>query len=184
MTEIKSVTTADILIRRRVTSLSISPRYLQILYSESLRPAKTHSLTHLTSIFSAGSPLTSEIYAYIRDDIKDVFIHNGSGGTDICGVCVGAIPVLPIRAGVIQGPYLGFAIEACGDDGYPVKEGLGDLVIGKPAPNMPLGFLGDDEKMSRFKNSYFNQYSSRCVWYHADYSRCLCSECAYQYHLT
>lgn len=89
----------------------------------------------------------------------------------MCAAFIGAIPVLPIKAGLIQGPYLGFAIEACQEDGMPVKVGLGDLVISRPAPNMPLGFLGDDEKKSRFMDAYFNHYPKRSVWYHADYSK-------------
>ncbi|CAD6587745.1 MAG: acetoacetyl-CoA synthetase [Cyphobasidiales sp. Tagirdzhanova-0007] len=118
---------------------------------------------------SAGAPLPSAIYAYVRNYIKHVFIHNGSGGTDVCASFMGGCTVLPIYAGVIQVPYLGFAIEAAGEDGQKLTEGLGDLVIARPAPNMPLGLVGDDKEKTKFRETYFNHYSSRCIWYHADY---------------
>lgn len=110
------------------------------------------------------------------------------GGTDLCCAFMGAIPVLPIRAGILQGAYLGYAVAAYSEEGKPVKSGLGDLVvclltaearrvvtcfahkITRPAINMPLGLLGDDEEHSAFKEAYFNHYPGADVWYHADYS--------------
>lgn len=49
-----------------------------------------------------------------------------------------------------------------------MKEGLGDMVIAKPVPNMPLGLLGDEDR-SLLKSTYFSQYPQRKVWYHADF---------------
>jgi len=93
------------------------------------------------------------------------------GGTDVCAGLVGAVPDLPMYAGVMQAPMLGAAIEAWDDDGERVPVGEGDLVITKPYAMMPLGFLGDDEKQTRFNEAYFNHYSNKTVWYHADHSR-------------
>lgn len=157
-----------------VTSYSLSPRYLQILLLEGYKPKETHDLSRLNTIFSAGSPLKAELYAFIRDNIKDVFINNGTGGTDVCAAFIGANPWLPIYAGIIQCPLLGIALECFGDDGKPVKPGdEGDMVITKPFPNMPLGFIGDDNKKSRLRASYFDHYPNRCVWYQSDWSGCL-----------
>lgn len=61
---------------------------------------------------------------------------------------------------------------AYGEDGSPVPQGgEGDLVIEKPMPFMPLGFLGDDANDSRLKDAYFNHYSHTSVWYHADHGK-------------
>lgn len=59
--------------------MSFSPRYLQILYQDGVSPKKTHDLSSLDSIFTAGSPLKPELYHYVREEVKDVFLHNGSG---------------------------------------------------------------------------------------------------------
>lgn len=79
--------------------------------------------------------------------------------------------VLPIYAGRIQCAWLGVALAAYNEAGSPVKVGEGDLVITKPMPFMPLGFLGDDENNSKLKDAYFNHYEDQSVWYHADHSK-------------
>lgn len=104
--------------------------------------------------------------------MKDIFIHNGSGGTDVCAAFIGANPVIPIHAGELQCPELAVAIECWNDAGERCRNGVeGDLVITKPLPNMPLGFLGDDENKTRLKDTYFNHFPNKQVWYQADYSK-------------
>jgi acetoacetyl-CoA synthetase len=123
-------------------------------------------------IFSAGSPLKADIYEFIRNDIKDVFISNGTGGTDICSVFLGSCPVLPMYQGVIQCPFLGVALACFDENGNPYTQGEeGDLVITQPFPNAPLGLLGDDENKTKLKDTYYNQYPGRTAWYQADYRK-------------
>lgn len=155
-----------------VSSFSLSPRYLQILATEGVVPKKTHKLKYLRSLFTAGSPVKPEMYEYCRDCIKnDIFMNNGTGGTDVCSAFLGACPWLPIYAGVIQVPMLGMNIECFDDNAQPLTNGEeGDMVITVPFPNMPLGLLGDDENKTKLKETYFNHYTQRCVWYQADYS--------------
>ena len=154
-----------------VTSFALSPRYLQILLQGGFKPRETHSLTSLRTIFSAGSPLKPELYDYVREHIGDVFINNGSGGTDICSGFVGGSPILPIYKGMIQVPMLGTSLECYGETGEPVPLGHeGDLVVTKPFPNLPLAFLGDDENKTKMKETYYSQWPGKTVWYQADYS--------------
>lgn len=67
----------------RVTTLGISPRYLQVLLSEGYRPNEHHSLKTLGCISTTGSPLKEELYDWIKDHVGDQTINNGSGGTDV-----------------------------------------------------------------------------------------------------
>ena len=162
----------DLVEEHNVTAFSLSPRFLQILLMEGYKPKATHNLSHLKTIFSAGSPLKAELYAFIRDNIKDVFINNGTGGTDVCAAFIGSNPWLPIYAGIIQCPMLGIALDCFDDNGKPIRNGdEGDMVITKPFPNMPLRFLGDDEKKSKLRESYFNHYPNQTVWYQSDWSQ-------------
>lgn len=62
-------------------------------------------------------------------------------------------------------------MDAFDDDGNSVGTGEGDLVITKPLPFMPLGFLGDDQNDTRLKDAYFNRYPNKLVWYHGDHSK-------------
>ena len=160
----------DIIDAYGVTSFSLGPRYLQILKLAGLKPKKTHKLKSLKSCFSAGSVLTPETYEYIRSDIKDIFIANGSGGTDICGGFVGPCPILPVFQGVIQVPYLGINLECWDDNGNPLTNGEeGDMIVTTPTPNMPIAFLGDDENGTKYRSTYFEQYPGKSAWYQADF---------------
>lgn len=78
----------DLIDEHDVSTFSTSPRFLQVLLQGGFRPKETHRLRELDAITTAGSPLKPELYDYIKDHIKHVFINNGSGGTDVCaGEC-------------------------------------------------------------------------------------------------
>ncbi|KAM0791532.1 hypothetical protein ACM66B_005981 [Microbotryomycetes sp. NB124-2] len=161
----------DFIDEHDVTYFSTSPRYLQILLTADISPRRTHKLRHLKLIATAGSPLKPELYDYVRDEIKaQIFIANSSGGTDVCGGLVGAVPTLPIYAGVIQAPMLGCAVAVYDDGANRVNLGEGDLVIERPMANMPLGFLHDLNR-KKFLDAYFNHYAQMTtrVWYHGDH---------------
>lgn len=122
----------------KVTTLGISPRYLQVLDTAKYTPNQHHSLKSLKSIAIAGSVLKAELYDWIRDSVGDhVFINNGSGGTDvraplsrfvstrmlifsasaqICNLFVGGVQSLPVYHAEIQAPALGMALESWDDD--------------------------------------------------------------------
>lgn len=143
---------------------------------ENIQPKNTHKLKHWKTSLLTGSPVKPDLYDYIRNSMKDIFIHNGSGGTDVCAAFIGANPIIPIHAGELQCPELGVAIECWNENGERCPNGVeGDLVITKPLPNMPLGFLGDDEKKTRLRDTYFNHFPNKQVWYQADYSEILSS---------
>ena len=93
---------------------------------------------------------------------------NGSGGTDICSGIVGGNKLLPVWEGEISGPMLGCDCKAFDGDGKPVVGELGELVITKPMPSMPVGFWGDDDG-SRMHAAYFEEIPG--VWRHGDWIR-------------
>lgn len=74
----------DLVDKYQVTALGISPRYLQVLDTNKYLPNQHHSLKSLKALFTAGSVLKAELYDWIYDNLgKDVFIYNGTGGTDV-----------------------------------------------------------------------------------------------------
>ena len=97
---------------------------------------------------------------------KDVLLGSVSGGTDVCTGLVGPCPLLPVRAGVIAGRWLGARVEAYDDDGQPVIGKVGELVITKPMPSMPVGFWNDPGGV-RYRDSYFSTYPG--IWQHGDW---------------
>jgi acetoacetyl-CoA synthetase len=92
-------------------------------------------------------------------------INSFSGGTDVCTGIVGSSPLHPVIAGEISCRCLGAKVEVFDDEGRPVIDVEGELVVSAPLPSMPVGFLNDPEDR-RYRATYFEQYSG--VWAHGD----------------
>jgi acetoacetyl-CoA synthetase len=97
-----------------------------------------------------------------------VLLNVGSGGTDVCSGIVQGGPLQPVRIGEISGPCLGVAATAFDEQGHEVVGALGELVITRPMPSMPVGFWGDADG-SRYRATYFSRYPG--VWRHGDWVR-------------
>ena len=124
-------------------------------------------IKHLRSIGSTGSPLPDEAFSYIYEHIKkDVWLASISGGTDICTAWVGGNPLLPVAKGEIQCRCLGCAMESWDELGNPILNEVGEMVVTKPMPSMPVFFWHDDN-FEKYNASYFEMYPK--VWRHGDW---------------
>jgi acetoacetyl-CoA synthetase len=123
----------------------------------------------LRTIGSTGSPLPPQAFEWIYRSVKkDAWLISLSGGTDICSAFVGGCPLLPVYEGEIQTRMLSCALEAFDENGKPVRNALGEMVILEPMPSMPIYFWGD-QSHERYHASYFEQYPG--IWRHGDYIR-------------
>jgi acetoacetyl-CoA synthetase len=124
---------------------------------------------HLRSIGSTGAPLPPDGFRWIHDVVgADVQTASVSGGTDVCAAFVGAVPLLPVRAGEISCRLLGCAVEAFAPDGSVCPPGVqGELVITEPMPSMPVAFWGDPTG-EKLRHAYYDDYPG--VWRHGDWS--------------
>jgi acetoacetyl-CoA synthetase len=95
-----------------------------------------------------------------------VQVNLGSGGTDVCTGIVQGYPLLPVYAGEMSGRCLAVDAQAFGPDGEPVVGELGELVITKPMPSMPVA-LWNDPDGSRARATYFDTFPG--VWRHGDW---------------
>jgi acetoacetyl-CoA synthetase len=98
----------------------------------------------------------------------DLWLASISGGTDIASGFVACAATLPVTAGEIQCRELGVAAYAFDDAGRSVVDEVGELVVTKPMPSMPVFFWNDPEGR-RYRESYFEQYPG--VWRHGDWIR-------------
>ena len=151
------------------TMLGASPTYVEQMARAGIVPRERYELAHLTGISLAGSPATPGCMAWFYSNVKkDLWVANGSGGTDCCTGFVGGVPTLPVYAGEIQAPSLGVAVAAYNDKGESVVDEVGELVITKPMPSMPVGFWNDPGHR-RYRQSYFEEFPG--VWRHGDFFR-------------
>ncbi len=127
-------------------------------------------LKHLRSIGSTGSPLPDEAFDYVYKKIKkNVCLISVSGGTDICTAWVGGNPFAPVRVGEIQCRCLGCAMESWDELGNPIegnKNEVGEMVVVKPMPSMPIYFWNDPD-FKKYLSSYFEHYAG--IWRHGDW---------------
>jgi acetoacetyl-CoA synthetase len=133
-----------------------------------LSPGMDHDLTRLRSIGSTGSPLHPEDYDWIYDSVaENAWLFSTSGGTDVCTAFVGGSPWLPVRRGEIQAPALGVDVQAWDADGGQVTTGeVGELVVTRPMPSMPVRLWGDGDG-SRYRDAYFDMFPG--AWRHGDW---------------
>jgi acetoacetyl-CoA synthetase len=152
-----------------VTMLGASPSFVDQQARAGIVPREHYGLSKLRSISLAGSPATPECMAWFYRNVKsDLWVANGSGGTDCCTGFVGGVPTLPVRAGEIQAASLGVSAKAFNERGEEVVNEVGELVITEPMPSMPLRFWGD-EADRRYREAYFEEFPG--VWRHGDFFR-------------
>lgn len=144
-----------------------SAPYIIVCNKSGIRPRDTFNIDSLRSIGSTGSPLPPEAFDYVYDHIKkDLWLCSMSGGTDVCTAFVGGCPWLPVYEGEIQCRALGCDMYAYDENGNPVWDEVGEMVIAKAMPSMPVFFWGDTS-FEKYKSSYFDTYPG--VWRHGDW---------------
>lgn len=144
-----------------------SAPYLTALMKSGLKPGERFNLRRLRSIGSTGAPLPPEVFDWIYAAISpSVWLCSMSGGTDVCTAFVGGCPEKPVYSGRIQCRALGCAMQAYDDSGNPVIGALGEMVIEKPMPSMPVYFWSDPGN-ARYAASYFEEYPGK--WRHGDF---------------
>ncbi len=154
--------------RVRLQHFGISAAYVLSCMKAGIVPREL-DLSALRSIGSTGSPLPPEGFDWIYAQVKtDVWLTSMSGGTDVCTAFVGGNPLLPVYEGEIQCRTLGAAVEAYDEQGRPLLDEVGEMVITQPMPCMPV-FFWNDPDFTKYQASYFEDYPG--IWRHGDWLR-------------
>ena len=152
---------------QRVATLGVSPGYLLASAKAGLVPGRDLDLSGLRVLGSTGAPLTAAPYYWVRDAVgPHVQVASTSGGTDVVGGFAGSAPTTDVWPGELSAPNLGVALEAWDDAGRPVIGQVGELVVTKPMPSMPLYFWNDPDG-ARYRDAYFATFPG--VWRHGDW---------------
>jgi len=150
-----------------VTHFGCGAAFLIQNLKDGLKPNANAQFKALRTINSTGSPLPLDAYEWVYRNVKqDLWLASISGGTDIASGFVSCAPSLPVTAGEIQCPELGVAAYAFNEQGQAVTDEVGELVITKPMPSMPLYFWGDQDG-TRYRESYFEEFPGK--WRHGDW---------------
>ncbi|MFD8380458.1 acetoacetate--CoA ligase [Streptomyces sp. NPDC059679] len=156
----------ELVARHRVTVFGTSPQYLLGMAKFGIDPS-VHDLSSVRVVGCTGSALPASAYPWVRDHVGDrVLLASISGGTDIVSGFAGSAPTTPVWAGELSAPHLGVALAAYDAEGRPVVDQVGELVVTRPMPSMPLYFWNDPDG-ARYRDAYFSCYPG--VWRHGDW---------------
>jgi acetoacetyl-CoA synthetase len=151
----------------KIQHFGTSAPFLIACMKESGKPGEKFDLSAMRSIGSTGSPLPPEAFQWVYDAIHSrIWLCSMSGGTDVCTAFVGGVIEKPVIKGEIQARGLGCALFAYDDGQQPVTDALGEMVITKPMPSMPIYFWNDAGKQ-KYRSSYFEDIPG--VWRHGDW---------------
>jgi len=156
-----------------VTYFGTSPGHLLASRKAGLTPGSSHDLNRLRTIGSTGSPLAADLFEWVASHVgENVTVSSISGGTDVCTAFAGGTPDVPVRAGELAARYLGVALDCWSPRCESRVNEVGELVITRPMPSMPVGFWNDEDG-SKYRSAYFEHHwedgPAPGVWRHGDW---------------
>ncbi|HSH01813.1 MAG TPA: acetoacetate--CoA ligase [Anaerolineae bacterium] len=157
----------DLAAETKMSYFGTGAAFIHACLKEGITPNQNHDLNHIQAVGSTGSPLSVAGFQWVYENVNEhLALESFSGGTDLCTGFVGGCRLLPIYAGELQGPTLGAAVRAFNDEGEAVIDEVGELVITRPMPSMPIYFWNDTDN-ERYTGSYFEMFPG--VWRHGDW---------------
>jgi acetoacetyl-CoA synthetase len=152
-----------------VTQMGVSPAFLTACERAGLRPGDELDLSRVRTLIVSGASLSPAGYRWVYDNVgAHIQLAEGSGGTDVCSGFLGTSPMSPVALGEMAGCWLGVDAQAFDEAGRPVIGQLGELVVTRPMPSMPIG-LWNDPSGERYRAAYFDTFPG--VWRHGDWVR-------------
>ncbi|KAF8770344.1 Acetoacetyl-CoA synthetase like protein [Argiope bruennichi] len=110
---------------------------------------------------SGGSVVKSQLYDFVYSSIKkDVAFASVFGSTEFLGSCFVLESTLPIYKGEIPAISFGVNIEIVDETGKPLDYEVGEIVLTKPMPNLPL-CLWKDKDGSLAREKYFSKFPGK-----------------------
>ncbi|KAG8174459.1 hypothetical protein JTE90_018796 [Oedothorax gibbosus] len=144
----------------RITHLYLPTGIADELKKRKYAPTK-ENLKYLKCMMAGGSVVKPELYDFLYKNLKkDIPFASSFGATEFLGSSMLIDTNLPIHRGEIPAIALASDIYTVNNKGDRVIGELGELVLGKAMPNLPLG-IWKDEDGSVMKEKYFSKYSEK-----------------------
>ncbi len=153
--------------RHGVTILGVSPTLIRALMRHGEEPVRRHDLATLRMFGSTGEPWNPEPWRWLFDVVGGgrLPIINYSGGTEVSGGLVAGNVITPLKPAAFAGPPPGIAADVVDEQGRPVRNQVGELVVRAPWIGMTRGFWNDND---RYLQTYWSRFPG--VWVHGDWA--------------
>jgi acetyl-CoA synthetase len=153
--------------KHRITQLGVSPTLIRSLIPHGEEPFKKHDLSSLRFFASTGEPWNPDPWMWLFEKVGGSRrpIINYSGGTEISGGIVMGNPLLPLKPCAFSAPCPGIAADVLDENGSPIRNAVGELVIKAPWIGMTRGFWRDKQ---RYLDTYWSRWEN--VWQHGDFA--------------
>jgi acetyl-CoA synthetase len=159
---------ARIVERYRVTHFGASPTLIRSLAAagcaESLPCAV--DISSLKLLITAGEVIDQEHFRwFLRSFGRGTCpVINYTGGTEVSGALLANVVVRPIIPAGFNAASPAIAIDVADDEGRPVVDAVGELVIRGPFVGMTRSFWNDDD---RYLQTYWSRFPA--TWVHGDF---------------
>jgi acetyl-CoA synthetase len=153
--------------RHHITTLGVSPTLIRALIPHGEAPFQGHDLSSLRFFASTGEPWNPDPWMWLFEKVggRQRPIINYSGGTEISGGILGGNPLLPLKPCAFSAPCPGIAADVLDEEGRPVRNQVGELVIKAPWIGMTRGFWKDPQ---RYEDTYWSRFPG--IWVHGDFA--------------
>lgn len=152
--------------RHKISQMGVSPTLIRSLIPHG-NLFEQSDLSTLKCFASTGEPWNPEPWKWLFHSVgkSQVPIINYSGGTEISGGIVMGNPLLPLKPCAFSAPCPGIAADVLDENGQPLRNAVGELVIKAPWIGMTRGFWKDPQ---RYLDTYWSRWEN--IWVHGDFA--------------
>lgn len=150
-----------------INQMGVSPTLIRSLIPHGEEHFKKHDLSSLKCFASTGEPWNPDPWMWLFEKVGEGKrpIINYSGGTEISGGIVMGNPLLPLKPCAFSAACPGMDADVFDENGRPVRNAVGELVIKAPWIGMTRGFWKDEQ---RYLDTYWSRWEN--VWVHGDFA--------------
>ncbi|MFN8381434.1 MAG: AMP-binding protein [Anaerolineales bacterium] len=153
--------------KHKINQMGVSPTLIRSLIPHGDEHFKQYDLSSLTCFASTGEPWNPDPWMWLFEKVGGGKrpIINYSGGTEISGGIVMGNPLMPLKPCAFSAPCPGMDADVVDENGKPLRNAVGELVIKAPWIGMTRGFWKDNQ---RYLDTYWSRWEN--VWVHGDFA--------------
>lgn len=153
--------------KHKINQMGVSPTLIRSLIPHGDAHFKKHDLSLLKCFASTGEPWNPDPWMWLFEKVGGgrIPIINYSGGTEISGGIVMGNMLMPLKPCAFSAACPGMDADVVNENGEPLRNAVGELVIKAPWIGMTRGFWNDKQ---RYLDTYWSRWEN--VWVHGDFA--------------